>query len=180
MHEVTIDDKKFKLFIDSATIARKVNETGKLIAEEYRYKNPLFLCVLNGAYVFAADLLRAVNIPAEVSFIKLSSYAGTSSTGEVKTLIGLNGELKDRHVVVLEDIIDTGKTIYELLPLIEQLSPASIKLATLLSKPEARTHEVSIHFNCFEIPDKFVIGYGLDCNGLGRNLPDIYVLSEGN
>lgn len=97
MHEVTLDDKRFKLFIDSATIARKVNETGKLIAEEYRDKNPLFLCVLNGAYVFAADLLRAVNIPAEVSFIKLSSYAGTNSTGEVKTLIGLN-EIGRAHV----------------------------------------------------------------------------------
>ncbi|MBW7913388.1 MAG: hypoxanthine phosphoribosyltransferase [Taibaiella sp.] len=180
MHQVTIDDKRFELFIDSATIAQKISETGKLIAEEYRGKNPVFLCVLNGAYVFAADLLRQIDITAEVSFIKLRSYAGTTSTGEVKTLIGLNGELKDRHIIVLEDIIDTGKTIHELLPLIKQQSPASVALVCLLSKPEARTHEVTIDYTCFEIPDKFVIGYGLDCNGLGRNLPDIYAQPDDN
>lgn len=178
MHEVTIDDKRFELFIDAATIAQKVNETGKLITEEYRGKNPVFLCVLNGAYVFAADLLRQIDIPAEVSFIKLSSYEGTNSTGEVKTLIGLNGELRDRHVVVIEDIIDTGKTIHDLLPRIQEKSPASVKLVSLLSKPEARIHEVTIDYTCFEIHDKFVIGYGLDCNGLGRTLPDIYALAE--
>lgn len=180
MHEVTIDDKRFELFIDSATIAKKISETGKLIAEEYRDKKPVFLCVLNGSYVFAADLLRAANIPAEISFIKLSSYTGTRSTGEVSTLIGLNGDLKGRNVIILEDIIDTGKTIHELLPLVEQQSPASIKLVTFLSKPEARTHEVKIDYYCFEIPDRFVIGYGLDCDGLGRNLPDIYVLATDN
>lgn len=180
MHEVTIDDKRFELFIDSAAIAQKINETGKSITEEYRDKNPVFLCVLNGAYVFAADLLRQINIPAEVSFIKLSSYAGTTSTGNVKTLIGLNGELKDRHIIVLEDIIDTGKTIHELLPLIKQRSPASVALVCLLSKPEARTHDVKIDYHCFEISDRFVIGYGLDCNGLGRNLPGIYALADDN
>ncbi len=178
MHEVTIDDKRFELFIDAATIAQKVNETGKLIAEEYRGKSPVFLCVLNGAFVFAADLLRQIDIPAEVSFIKLSSYEGTSSTGHVQTLIGLNSELSGRHVVVIEDIIDTGKTIHELLPRIIEKSPASLKLVSLLSKPDARTHEVAIDYTCFEIPDRFVIGYGLDCNGMGRNLPDIYALAD--
>ena len=178
MLSVTIDDKRFELFISSATIAQKISETGKLIAEEYRGKDPVFLCVLNGAYVFAADLLRQVDVPGEVCFIKLSSYDGMRSTGEVQTLIGLNVDLQDRHVVVIEDIIDTGKTIHELLPLIAEKAPATVKLASLLSKPEARTHEVNIDYNCFEIPDKFVIGYGLDCNGLGRNLPDIYSLAE--
>lgn len=178
MHEVTIDDKRFELFIDSANIAQKISETGKLIAEEYRGNNPVFLCVLNGAYVFAADLLRQIDIPAEVSFIKLSSYEGTSSTGNVQTLIGLNGELRNRHVVLIEDIIDTGKTIHDLLPRIKEKSPASVKLVSLLSKPDARTHEVTIDFTCFEIPDKFVIGYGLDYNGWGRTLPDIYTLAE--
>lgn len=180
MRSINIDDKKFELFIDSAAIAQKINETGKLIAEEYRDKNPVFLCVLNGAYVFAADLLRKTDIPAEVSFIKLSSYNGTHSTGQVQTLIGLNGDLRGRNVVVIEDIIDTGKTIHDLLPLIAAKAPASVKLACLLSKPEARTHEVSIDYTCFEIADKFVIGYGLDYNGLGRNLPDIYTLAEEN
>ncbi len=178
MRSVYIEDKRFELFIDSATIAQRINETGKSIAEEYRTKNPVFLCVLNGAYVFAADLLRQINIPAEVSFVKLSSYEGISSTGNVQTLIGLNGDLKDRHVVVIEDIIDTGKTIQDLLPRIQEKSPASVKLVSLLSKPEARTHEVTIDYTCFEIPDRFVIGYGLDCNGLGRNLPDIYTLTD--
>lgn len=178
MRSVYIEDKRFELFIDSVTIAQRINETGKSIAEEYRTKKPVFLCVLNGAYVFAADLLRQIDIPAEVSFIKLSSYEGTSSTGNVQTLIGLNGELRGRHVVVIEDIIDTGKTIHDLLPRIQEKSPASVKLVSLLSKPEARTHEVTIDYTCFEIPDRFVIGYGLDCNGLGRNLPDIYALAD--
>ncbi|HEY9176868.1 MAG TPA: hypoxanthine phosphoribosyltransferase [Flavipsychrobacter sp.] len=178
MQSVVIDNKRFELFISSATIAQKISETGKLIAEEYGSKNPVFLCVLNGAYVFAADLLRQVDVPGEVCFIKLSSYEDMRSTGEVQTVIGLNADLQGRHVVVIEDIIDTGKTIQELLPLIAEKAPASVRLACLLSKPEARTHEVNIDYNCFEIPDKFVIGYGLDCNGLGRNLPDIYALAE--
>lgn len=178
MQSVVIDNKRFELFISSAAIAQKIRETGKLIAEEYGSKNPVFLCVLNGAYVFAADLLRQVDVPGEVCFIKLSSYEDMRSTGEVQTVIGLNADLQGRHVVVIEDIIDTGKTIYELLPRLTDMEPASVKLACLLSKPEARTHEVNIDYNCFEIPDKFVIGYGLDCNGLGRNLPDIYALAE--
>lgn len=180
MQSVTIDDKRFDLFISNAAIAEKISETGKLIAEEYRDKNPVFLCVLNGAYVFAADLLRQVDVPGEVCFIKLSSYEGMRSTGEVQTLIGLKIDLHSRHVVVIEDIIDTGKTIHELLPLITEKTPASVKLVCLLSKPEARTHEVKIDYNCFEIPDKFVMGYGLDYNGLGRNLPEIYALAEQN
>lgn len=178
MQSVYIDDKKFELFLDSAAIAQQISETGKQIAKEYGDKNPVFLCVLNGAYVFAADLLRQVDIPAEVSFIKLSSYAGTRSTGSVKTMLGINGDLHGRHVILVEDIIDTGKTIHDLLPRVMEHRPASVKIACLLSKPAARTHAVDIDYTCFEIPDKFVIGFGLDCDGLGRNLPGIYALAD--
>lgn len=178
MQSLYIDDKRFELFLSSETIAQRINETGKQIAEEYRDLQPVFLCVLNGAFIFAADLLRQVNIQAEVSFIKLSSYNGLQSTGNVKTLIGINGSLQGRHVILVEDIVDTGKTLHDLLPQLAEHNPASVKIACLLSKPTARTHEAPTDYTCFEIPDKFVIGYGLDCDGKGRNLPDIYVLAD--
>lgn len=178
MNIVPVADKHFELFIDNNRIQQQVAIIAEEIAKEYRDKNPVFLCVLNGAFMFAADLFRHMNVHAEVSFIKLSSYSGTQSTGNVKTVIGLNTELKGKHVIVIEDIIDTGKTIHELLPLIESQQPASIKLAAILSKPEARQYDIVIDYTGFEIPDKFVVGYGLDYNGYGRNLPDIYQLAE--
>lgn len=178
MNIVPVGDKQFELFIDNNRIQQQVATIAEEIAKEYRDENPVFLCVLNGAFMFAADLFRHMNIHAEVSFIKLSSYSGTQSTGDVKTLIGLNTSLKDKHVIVVEDIVDTGKTIHELLPLIEGQQPSSIKLAAILSKPAARQHDVVINYTGFEIPDKFVVGYGLDYNGYGRNLPHIYQLAE--
>lgn len=179
MNSVKVGDKYFELFIDNQQIQQKIAEIAKSIEEEYRHKNPVFLCVLNGAFMFAADLMRIVQIPAEVSFIKLSSYTGMQSTGDVKTLIGLNNSISGRHVILVEDIIDTGKTIHELLPLVQAKEPASVRLASILSKPDARTHDVQIDYTGFEIPDKFVVGYGLDYNQLGRNLPHIYALAEG-
>lgn len=178
MNSVKVGDKYFELFIDNQEIQQKIAEIAKSIEEEYRHKKPVFLCVLNGAFMFAADLMRLIQIPAEVSFIKLSSYTGMQSTGDVKTLIGLNNGISGRHVILVEDIIDTGKTIHELLPLVHAKGPASVKLASILSKPDARTHDVQIDFTGFEIPDKFVVGYGLDYNQLGRNLPDIYALAD--
>lgn len=178
MNRVKVADKYFELFIDNQQIQQKIAEIAKTIEEEYRDKNPVFLCVLNGAFMFAADLMRIVQIPSEVSFIKLSSYSGMQSTGDVKTLIGLNNSISDRHVILVEDIIDTGKTIHELLPLLHAKQPASVRLASILSKPDARTHDVHIDYTGFEIADKFVVGYGLDYNQFGRNLPHIYALAE--
>lgn len=178
MDMVSVGDKDFHLFIDSNRIQQKVAEIAIEIAKEYRDKNPLFLCVLNGAFIFAADLFRHIDYPAEISFIKLGSYNGMQSTGAVKTLMGLNQDINGRHLVVIEDIIDTGKTMFELLPVLAQQQPATVKLASILCKPEARTHDVCVDYTGFEIPDKFVVGYGLDYNGHGRNLPHIYMLAE--
>ena len=178
MNKITIADKDFTLFISNSDIQQKVTALAEIITKEYRDKIPVFLCVLNGSFLFAADLVRNISVPAEVSFIKLSSYSGTQSTGNVNTLIGLNKSLSGRDIIIVEDIIDTGKTIHELLPVVQAQNPSSIKLATFLSKPEALAFPVVVDFVCFEIPDKFVVGYGLDYNELGRNLPHIYVLAE--
>ncbi len=177
MELLRVHDKTFKPFIDAATIQKKVFETGRQIAEDYQGLDPLFIVVLNGSFMFAADIFRAIDIPAEISFIKLASYKGTTSTGNVITAIGMDENLTGRHVVILEDIIDSGKTLHSFLPEIWQRQPASIKIAVFLSKPTALQYDVKPDYHCFEIPDDFVVGYGLDYDGLGRNLPALYVLA---
>jgi hypoxanthine phosphoribosyltransferase len=134
--------------------------------------------VLNGSFVFAADLFRQLTIEAEISFIKLASYKGTTSTGNVITAIGLDNNLDDRHIIIVEDIIDTGKTLYSFLPEMHSRHIASLKIATLLSKPDALQYDVKADYIAFEIENKFVLGYGLDYDGLGRNLPELYVLKD--
>jgi hypoxanthine phosphoribosyltransferase len=128
--------------------------------------------------MFAAELFKWLTIPAEISFIKLASYKGTTSSGHVITSIGLDAEIKDRHVIILEDILDTGKTLHSFLPQLYNMSPASLKIAALLHKPDATIYDVPLHYNGINIPDKFVVGFGLDYNGYGRNLPAIYQLKE--
>ncbi|MCB0697217.1 MAG: hypoxanthine phosphoribosyltransferase, partial [Chitinophagaceae bacterium] len=147
------------------------------IEQDYTNKNPLFICLLNGAFIFSADLFRQINIPAEIAFIRVSSYAGTQSTGNVTIQHNLEAGIEHRHIILVEDIIDTGRTLHELIPHITSAGPASVKLVSLLSKPSARTHHVHIDYTGFEIPDKFVVGYGMDYDEQGRNLPDIYVLT---
>ncbi len=178
MPEVIVHDKKFRPFIDSETIQTRVAELGKEIDRDFHGKVPLFIAILNGSFVFASDLFRCITIEAEISFIKLASYKGTSSTGNVVTAIGMEENLKDRHVIILEDIIDTGKTLHAFLPEISDRGPASLKIATFLSKPDALKHPVKADYVGFEIPDKFVLGYGLDYDGLGRNLPELYEIVE--
>lgn len=175
---IQLHDLSFKPFISEREIRKRVEEIGLQIANKYRDQNPIFLGVLNGAFIFAADLIRACNINCDISFIKLSSYRGTRSTGEVATLIGLDIDVKNRPVIIVEDIIDSGKTLDTFLPELQKLHPASVELAGLLTKPEALEYPVEIHYVGFEIPNKFVVGYGLDYNGLGRNIRDIYQLSE--
>jgi len=177
---VTIHDLTFEPYLSSSDIGERIEQLGKNIAADFQSKTPLFIAVLNGAFMFAADLIRACNIECEITFIRLSSYTGTRSTGEVKSIVGLKEEIKGRDIIVVEDIVDTGKTLSELIPQLTEKKPASISIATLLDKPAARTHDVKVDYRGFEVPDRFVLGYGLDYNGLGRNLKDLYQLKESS
>jgi hypoxanthine phosphoribosyltransferase len=175
MATITIHDRHFEPFLLSDEINHRVQSIAKEMSSEYEGKNPLFLAVLNGAFILAADLLRHINFQSEISFVKVSSYSGTQSTGAVKELIGFTETLQNRHVIIIEDVIDTGFSMTHILKQVESFKPASIKIATLLFKREALKYPVTVDYIGFEIEQKFVVGYGLDYNGLGRNLPHIYV-----
>jgi hypoxanthine phosphoribosyltransferase len=175
---VQLHDKRFSEYISAQEIDKTVARLAVKINADLAGKNALFICVLNGVFLFAADLLRKIETPCEVSFVKVSSYEGTASTGEVKTQIGLKEDIKGRTIVIVEDIIDTGNTVAKLLPILESQQPASIKIATLLFKPAAFKRDYKIDYTGMEIPNDFVVGYGLDYNGLGRNLPEIYKIVE--
>jgi hypoxanthine phosphoribosyltransferase len=176
MSTIQVLDKTFEPYLKEAAIQEKITELAVQLNQDYAGKRPLFLSVLNGAFLFTADLFKQITIEAEVSFIKLASYKGTSSTGNVITAIGLDINVKDRHIIILEDIIDTGKTLHHYLPQLANMQPASVKIAVLLNKKEALIYPVQIDYACFDIPNKFVVGYGLDYDGLGRNSRDIYQL----
>jgi hypoxanthine phosphoribosyltransferase len=176
---LTVHDKKFVPFISSITIEQKIKELAQQLKKDYEGKNPLFIAILNGSFIFAADLFKVLDIEAEICFIKLASYKGTKSTGHVITSIGLDANVNGRDVVILEDIVDTGKTLHTFLPQLMNQQPASLKIAVLLDKAEAREFEVPVAYRCFTIPNKFVLGYGLDYEGLGRNIGEIYQLHEG-
>lgn len=178
MMNIRIHDKNFVPFITRETIDERVAEIGSAINIAYKDKHPLFLGILNGSFIFAADLFRRLSIEAEISFIKLASYKGTSTTGHVVTAIGLEENLAGRHIIIIEDIIDTGKTLSSFLPEILHRQPASVAIAAFLTKPEALKYEVKADYLAFEIEDKFVVGYGLDYDGLGRNLPDLYIIAD--
>jgi hypoxanthine phosphoribosyltransferase len=171
-------DKTFKPYLTSSEIGIAIQKIANQINLDYQDKNPLFIAILNGSFIFASDLFKQINVPAEISFIKLASYQGTKSTGNVITAIGLETDLFDRHVVVLEDIIDTGKTLSAFLPQLQHQQPKSLKVCTLLHKKEATKYPIDIEYLGFEIPDLFVVGYGLDYNGYGRNLDQIMQIDE--
>ena len=175
---VQIHSKKFVPYLSEKEIQAKIKEMAAAISKDYEAKRPLFIAILNGSFMFASDLFKELTIEAEISFIKLASYSGTKSTGQVLTAIGLDAEINGRHVVIIEDIVDTGKTLSSFMPQLEHQSPASIKLAALLNKPEATTYDITIDYLAFSIPDKVVVGYGLDYDGLGRNLKEIYQLKQ--
>ncbi len=176
MSTIQVLDKTFEPYLKEAAIQEKITELAGQLNKDYEGKRPLFLSILNGSFLFTADLFKQITIEAEVSFIKLASYKGTSSTGNVITAIGLDTNVKDRHIVILEDIIDTGKTLHHYLPQLDSMQPASVKIAVLLNKKEALQYPVKVDYACFDIPNKFVVGYGLDYDGLGRNSKDIYQL----
>src|SRR5579872_2260025 len=178
MAGIQIHDKLFIPFLSAGRIKERVSALAGKINVAYANKNPLLIGILNGSFIFAADLFRELAIEAEISFIKLASYKGTSTTGHVITAVGLEESLRGRHVIIVEDIIDTGKTMSSFLPEVYLRQPASVKIATFLTKPDALKYDVKADFIAFEIEDKFVVGYGLDYDGLGRNLPDLYILKD--
>ena len=171
---------KFKEYISRENVDQRVLELGADIRADYQDKNPLFIGILNGAFMFTADLVRACNIDCELSFIKLSSYAGLTTTGKVTTLLGLDTEVEGRHVIVVEDIVDTGSTLHSFMETLRAKNPASISLAAFLVKPDAIQYHMDIDYFGYEIPNKFVIGYGLDYKGAGRHLRGIYQLVNEN
>ncbi len=178
MEQITVKDKKFRISIPNSKLISAVSEIAEKINNDYRDKNPLFVVVLNGAFIFAADLLKKINLNCELSFVKLSSYSGIKTTNKVKEIIGLVEDVKDRDVIIVEDIIDTGITMETIISELNQKAPASVKIATLLFKPDAFIKNFKIDYICLEIPNSFIVGYGLDYDGYGRNLPDIYTLVE--
>ena len=178
MKTVKLHNKEFEMFITETEISAIVHSMANQINNSV-IKDPLFIAVLNGSFLFAADIMRKINIPnCEISFIKLSSYLGTESTGEVNELIGLGKNIRNRNVVILEDIIDTGITLEKIISLLEKEEVTNIKAATLLFKPEAYKKDIEIDFIGKSIPNDFVVGYGLDYDEIGRNLPHIYKLKE--
>ncbi|WP_423737478.1 hypoxanthine phosphoribosyltransferase [Chitinophaga caseinilytica] len=175
---IQVHDKKFVPYITEEKLQARIKEMAQQISLDLEGKRPLFIAILNGSFMFAADMFKYLHIEAEISFIKLASYKGTKSTGNVITAIGLDEDLFGRTVVILEDIVDTGKTLSQFLPQLEHQQPERLMVASLLTKPDALTHPVKIDYLGFSVPNKFLLGYGLDYDGLGRNLPEIYQLAE--
>ena len=178
MSIVKVKDKTFRTFIPEAEIQQRVKAVADKLNEDLKDKNPLFLAVLNGSFVFAADLMRMITIPCEISFVKLASYQGTVSSGKIGEVIGINEDLKGRTVVIVEDIIDTGFTMKRMLEQLGTRDPESLHICTLLVKPGKLQVPLNIEYAAMEIPNDFIVGYGLDYDQQGRNLRDIYTIVE--
>lgn len=178
MNSIQVHDKIFVPYLSEERIKEEVKQLAEKINNDYQGRSPLFISILNGSFMFSADLFKNLTIEAEICFIKLASYKGTKSSGQIITAIGLDTDITGRDIIILEDIIDTGKTLHQFLPQVYNQQPSSLKIAVLLHKPDATIFPVRIDYTCFSIPDKFVLGYGLDYNGLGRNLRQLYQLQE--
>jgi len=176
MNYITVHDKTFETFISESEINRKVGEIGQAITSDYKGKTPILIGMLNGAFIFCSDLLRSIEIPCEVTFVRFSSYKGTKSTGKVNEILTLQENIEGRDIIIVEDIIDSGLTMQHTLNYFGSLKPNSIAIASLLLKPDCLKCEVNVKYLGFEIPEKFVVGYGLDYAGLGRSFKDIYQL----
>jgi hypoxanthine phosphoribosyltransferase len=175
---VKLHDKTFVPYLSENQIREAVLKLAKELNEDYRGKNPLFVAVLNGVFMFASDLMKELCLDCEISFVKVASYEGTHTTGTVRELIGLGDSIKGRHLIILEDIVDTGTTLYQVLPGLLDQQPASLEIATLLFKPEAIKYDLPLKYVGMEIPQGFIVGYGLDYDGLGRNLRAIYKVAK--
>ena len=175
MHKIKVIDKEFEIFLENETINKRIRLMGIQLNVDYEGKSPLFIGILNGSFLFMADLIKEIEVSCEIAFMRLASYQGTESTGSVKELIGLPDDIEGRDLIIVEDIVDTGLTLTHILKTLKEKNPASIKVCSLLLKPAALKHTIEeLDYVGFEIPNEFVVGYGLDYNGLGRNLIDIY------
>lgn len=172
--QVRLNDKTFRLYKSETEIITAIRSIASQINDDYIGKRPLLVPVLNGSFMFASDLMKELKLDCELSFVKAVSYVGTESSGKLHTLIGLNENVEGRHVIILEDIVDSGHTLSRIIPSITQHQPASLKVASLLFKPQALKVDLTIDYVGMEIPNEFIVGYGLDYDGLGRNLRDIY------
>jgi len=171
---MTIKDLTFKKFISKAKVQQKVALLAGQINGDYADKSPIFLPILNGSFMFASDLVKQIEAPSKISFVKVSSYAGTTSSGQLKTLIGVEESLFNQHIIIVEDIVDTGLTLQKIVEELKGLGAKSVEVAALLRKQPAREKMIEVKYVGFEIDNEFVVGYGLDYDGLGRNLEDIY------
>jgi hypoxanthine phosphoribosyltransferase len=176
MGQITVKDKTFEVSINETTIKQRVREVAQQMSRDLEGKNPLFLAVLNGAFIFAADLMREMTIPCEISFVKLASYQGTTSTGSIKEVIGINEDLSGRTVVIVEDIVESGLTIKRMMEQLGTRNPASVQVCTLFFKPEKLKEDLKLDYVAFSIPNDFILGYGLDYDQQGRQLKDVYSL----
>ena len=172
---VTIHNKSFRPYLSAAALDEAVSTLATRLSADYAGREPLFVVVLTGAFMFASDLLKRMTEPCEIVFIRVASYEGTDSTGVVQEVLGLRENIPGRHIIIVEDIVDTGTTMHHLLPTLLAKGPASVEIATLFYKPASLRHELDLRYVALEIPNDFVVGYGLDYDGLGRNLPDVYV-----
>jgi hypoxanthine phosphoribosyltransferase len=178
MSTIQVHDKSFETYLSEEAILQRVKEMSAAINKDYAGKRPFFIAILNGSFMFASDLFKHLTIDAELCFIKLASYKGMRSSGKVVTSIGMDDDIFGKDVIIVEDIVDTGKTLTNFLPKLLHQQPSSLKIATLLHKPEATEYPLTLDYVGFDIPNKFVVGYGLDYEGLGRNLKEIYKLIE--
>ena len=178
MDTVKIKDKSFRVSIPEAEIKQHVKALAEQMSKDLEGKNPIFLGVLNGSFIFAADLMREMTIPCEISFVKLASYQGTTSTGKVQEVLGINENLSGRTVVIVEDIVESGQTMKQMIESLGTRNPESVRICTLFFKPEKLKEELNLDYVAFRIPDDFIVGYGLDYDGLGRELKDVYTIVE--
>ena len=178
MDIVKIKDKSFRVSIPEAEIKQRVKALAEQMSKDLEGKNPIFLGVLNGSFIFAADLMREMTVPCEISFVKLASYQGTTSTGKVREVLGINENLSGRTVVIVEDIVESGQTMKQMIESLGTRNPESVRICTLFFKPEKLKEDLNLDYVAFSIPDDFIVGYGLDYDGLGRELKDVYTIVE--
>ena len=178
MDNVKILDKEFSIYLTEEQILKEVKRVATEINKDHKNENPIFMGILNGSFMFASDLYKDITLDSQITFLKLASYQGTSTTGKIKRLIGINEDIKDKTVIIIEDIVDTGNTLDSIIKQLRGYEPKEIKLVTLLYKPEAYTKDFTIDYKCFDIPNDFIVGYGLDYDGYGRNLRHIYKIVE--
>ena len=174
MGNIHVKDREFEIFLKEEDIQKEIKRVASEINRDYAGKEPLFLCILNGSFMFAADLLKDVSIPCNVSFVKVSSYQGTDTTGQVKELMGLQENVEGRHIIIVEDIVDTGYTMRDVLDSLAEKKAASVQVCALLCKPDKLKVDINLKYLAMNIPNGFIVGYGLDYDGFGRNSRDIY------